>query len=100
MFPLAGIRVRAVRCDHWEIADGSLEMGFIDIIVRVRGGRPLVIRQQACQAIFDDAKEYLASVLDQKPLALSLEMRDIDPELSPRASSIRRFLGRVEEHVA
>ena len=98
VFPLAGIRVRGVRCDFFEIADGSMDMGFVDISVRLRGGRSLEVRQQAAQSIFEAAERFLSPVLDQRPLALSLEMRDIDPKLSPKVSSIRRFLGEARIH--
>ena len=98
VFPLAGIRVRGVRCNHCEIADGSMEMGFIDISVRLRGGRELEVRKQATQSIFEAAESFLAPVLDRRPLALSLEMGDIDPNLSPKVSSIRRFLGEAGNH--
>ena len=40
-FPLAGVKVRAVRVDHYAIADGSPEHGFIDISVRIREGRDM-----------------------------------------------------------
>ncbi len=92
VFPLAGIRVRAIRCDHYSIADNQPENSFIDISVRLREGRDLSIKKDATNHIFSVAEKYLKSVLDQYPLALSFEMRDIDPELSPKVNSIRKFL--------
>tara|TARA_B100000287_G_scaffold399449_1_gene417736 strand:+ start:170 stop:505 length:336 start_codon:yes stop_codon:yes gene_type:complete len=92
VFPLAGIRVRAIRCDHYSIADNQPENSFIDISVRLREGRELSIKKDATNHIFAAAEKYLKSVLDQYPLALSFEMRDIDPELSPKVNSIRKFL--------
>ncbi len=92
-FPLAGVRVRATRVDHYAIADGDPQHGFVDISVRLRGGRPLEVRKAATQTMFDAAEAYLASTLETRSLALSLEMRDIDPELSPKTGTIRKFLG-------
>ena len=92
VFPVAGIRVRATACTHWEIADGNPEHAFLDISVRLRGGRSLEIRKQATAHIFDAAQAYCAELMDSSPFMLSLEMRDIDPELSPKASSIRKYL--------
>ncbi len=92
IFPLAGIRVRAVRCDHFAIADGSLGHGFIDISVRLRGGRPLDARKAATAHVFAAAEEFLADVIATRSIALSLEMRDIDPELSPKLSTIRKYV--------
>lgn len=92
VFPEPGIRVRAVRCDTYAIADGNLDAGFIDISVRLRGGRALDVRKEATREIFAAAEDYLAPVFAKRPFALSFEMRDIDPELSPKRSSIRDFL--------
>ena len=92
VFPLAGIRVRAIRCDHYAIADGNPEHGFIDISVRLRGGRPLDTRKAAAAEIFAAAEEFLANVIAERPIAVSLEMRDIDPELSPKLNTIRRYV--------
>lgn len=89
VFPLAGIRVRAIRADHVVIADGDPAHGFIDLSVRLRGGRDLETRKAATALIFEAAKNFLAPVIDRHSIALSLEMRDIDPDLSPKLSTIR-----------
>ena len=46
VFPIKGIRVRAVCCEHFSIADNNPENGFIDISVRLRGGRDLETRKR------------------------------------------------------
>lgn len=92
IFPLPGVRVRAMRADFVAIADGSPHHGYVDISVRLRGGRAPEAKKAATQAIFDAAQAYLQPAMDQFPVALSLEMRDIDPELSPKAGTIRDHL--------
>ena len=92
IFPLAGIRVRALRCDHYAIADGKPEHGFIDISVRLRGGRPMDQRKAATAEIFAAAEDFLSDIIATKPIAVSLEMRDIDPELSPKLNTIRNYV--------
>ena len=91
-FPLAGVKVRAVRVDHYAIADGNLEHGFIDISVRIREGRDMETKQDAAQKLFDAANEFVADVMQRRSLALSLELRDIDAALSPKSGSIRKYL--------
>ena len=91
-FPLAGVKVRAVRVDHYAIADGSPEHGFIDISVRIREGRDMETKQDAAQKLFDAANEFVADVMQRRSLALSLELRDIDAALSPKSGSIRKYL--------
>lgn len=92
VFPMAGIRVRAFRADHVSIADGDSRHGYIDISVRLRGGRTFEARKAATEQLFAAAKEFLAPVIASHPMALSMEMRDIDPELSPKLNTIRDHL--------
>lgn len=91
-FPMPGIRVRAVRVDHFAIADGDPNHGFVDISVRIRGGRPPEVKQDASQRIFEAARDYLGPAMATRSIALSLELRDIDPDLSPKTGTIRDHL--------
>ena len=92
VFPLAGIRVRATACTHVVMADGNPEHAFLDLSIRLRAGRSAADRKRAIDHIFAAAEAYCADVLTTSSFMLSCEMRDIDPELSPKASSIRRYL--------
>ncbi|SHJ30396.1 5-carboxymethyl-2-hydroxymuconate isomerase [Shimia gijangensis] len=91
-FPTAGIRVRAFRADHYAIADGNLKHGFVDISIRLREGRAQDVKEAASTEIFETARAFLAPVMAHRPVALSLEMRDIDASLSPKAGTIRDHL--------
>ena len=91
-FPAAGVRVRAHAATHVAIADGNPDHGYIDIAVRLRGGRDLETRKAATHTLFEAARDFIAPVMAQRPIALSFEMRDIDPELSPKTGTIRDHL--------
>ena len=52
VFPLAGVRVRAIRVDHVVIADGNPKHAFLDISVRLRAGRTGEAKARATAAIF------------------------------------------------
>jgi 5-carboxymethyl-2-hydroxymuconate isomerase len=92
VLPLAGLRVRAIRADHVVIADGNPDHAYLDISVRLRGGRSDAAKAEATAMIFAAAEAYCAEVMASSSLMLSMEMRDIDPALSPKASSIRNYL--------
>ncbi|WP_298852090.1 5-carboxymethyl-2-hydroxymuconate Delta-isomerase [uncultured Ruegeria sp.] len=96
-FPMPGIRVRATCVDHYAIADGNPEHGFIDISIRLRAGRSEDVKQVATHRMFEAVKAYLAPALAQHSIALSLEMRDIDPELSPKTGTIRDHLAATTQ---
>ena len=89
---LAGVRVRAIKVDHVVIADGNPGHAFLDISVRLRGGRTVEAKAQGTAAIFAAAEGFCAEVMATSSFMLSMEMRDIDPVLSPKASSIRKYL--------
>jgi 5-carboxymethyl-2-hydroxymuconate isomerase len=91
-FPMAGIRVRALRVDHYAIADGNPKHGFIDLSIRLRAGRDPAVKQAAVAQIFACMKEFLGPVLAHRSLALSAEMRDIDAGLSPKYGTTRDHL--------
>lgn len=92
-FPTAGVRVRAIRVDHYAIADGDPKHGFVDLTIRLRKGRPAAVKKDAVERIFAVAESFLASVMAQHSIALSAEMRDIDPQFAPKTGTIRDHLG-------
>lgn len=92
VLPLAGIRVRATACNHVVIADGNPEHAFLDISIRLRAGRTPQEKARATAQVFAAAEAFCAGVMQTSSFMLSMEMRDIDPDLAPKASSIRRYL--------
>ncbi|WP_150525630.1 5-carboxymethyl-2-hydroxymuconate Delta-isomerase [Roseibium sediminis] len=93
--PLPGLRVRALKAESFSIADGDPKHAFIDISVRLRGGRAMGVKADIAKRIFSAAKAFLEPVLESSSLALSLEIRDIDPDLSPKTGTIRDHLESV-----
>jgi 5-carboxymethyl-2-hydroxymuconate isomerase len=94
LFPLAGIRVRGLRCETYLIADKNPEYSFIDLSVRLREGRPEDAKRLAIQAIFDAGSDYIKENLPNTPIAFSAEMRDINAELSPKMNTIRNYMSQ------
>ena len=89
--------MRATACTHVVIADGNPDHAFLDISLRLRGGRSQADKERATAHIFATAEAYCADALATASFMLSFEMRDIDPALSPKISSIRRYLPGANE---
>lgn len=89
IFPTAGVRVRAFAATHYSMADGADHHHYIDLSLRLRGGRPLDIRQAATETLFAAAQAFLEPVMAKHSVALSFEMRNLDPELAPKVSTTR-----------
>ena len=90
--PMAGVRVRAVRADHVSMADGDPAHGYVDITLRLRAGRDLETRKAATAHVFQADRAFLAPAMQTHSIALSFEMRDIDPALSPKCGTVRDHL--------
>lgn len=88
-FPTAGIRVRAVRVDHFAMADGAAKHGFIDLSVRLRAGRSEDVKRNAIAKVFATLKDFMAPAMKTHSIALSAEMRNIDADLSPKFGNVR-----------
>src|SRR5438094_110204 len=69
IFPLGGIRVRAIRCDHAAVADGRPHLGFLDMVLRLGEGRDLAIRKKAGEHIFKVLSAYLDPVFAESKFA-------------------------------
>lgn len=91
-FPMAGIRVRATRVDHFAMADGNSKHAFIDLSVRLREGRTDEVKTDAIQQIFEKLKAYVTPVMVTNSIALSAEIRDISAELSLKFGNVRDHL--------
>lgn len=97
IFPVGGIRVRAHRCEFVSIADGTPDHAFIAVSLRLGAGRDLATRRQAGQSVFDAMANYLGAVFDARPLALSFDMRELDPDLSFKRNTIHeRIAARAQ----
>lgn len=91
-FPLAGVKVRANKVDHYAIADGNPKHGFIDLSVRIREGRSDTIKKEAIEAIFETVKEFVGPAMAQHSISISAELRDINADLAPKHGTIREHL--------
>lgn len=63
VFPVAGIRVRATACSHVVMADGNPDHAFLDLSVRLRGGRTAEAKQKATAHIFAALESFCAKVM-------------------------------------
>jgi 5-carboxymethyl-2-hydroxymuconate isomerase len=92
IFPLGGIRVRAIRCEHFAIAEGSPRHGFLDMVLRLGEGRDLATRKKAGEHIFKALSSYLDPVFAASKFALSFDMQINDKETSWKRNNIHEAL--------
>ena len=98
IFPLGGIRVRAIRCEHYAIADGRSNCGFLAMVLRLGEGRDLAARKQAGEHIFKALSLYLEPVFATSRFALSFDMQINDKETSWKRNNIHEALKAEVAH--
>ena len=98
IFPLGGIRVRAIKCEHYAIADGRKNYGFLDMVLRLGEGRDLATRKKAGEHIFKMLSAYLDPVFANSKFALSFDMQINDKETSWKRNNIHDALKAEPAH--
>lgn len=88
LFEIGAVRVRALRADHYAIADLLPENAFVDLNLRIGKGRSAEEKKRTGEALFATASRLLAPLFETPHFALSLEIREIDAELSWKKSAI------------
>ncbi|MDO9563030.1 MAG: 5-carboxymethyl-2-hydroxymuconate Delta-isomerase [Bradyrhizobium sp.] len=92
IFPLGGIRVRAVKCAHYAIADGNPQHGFLAMVLRLGEGRDLAARKKAGEHIFRALSDHLDPLFTESKFALSFDMQINDRETSWKRNNIHDAL--------
>ena len=98
IFPLGGIRVRAIACAHYAIADGAADYGFLDMVLRLGEGRDLATRKKAGEHIFRALSLHLDPVFSASKFALSFDMQINDKETSWKRNNIHEALKAEAVH--
>jgi 5-carboxymethyl-2-hydroxymuconate isomerase len=98
IFPLGGIRVRAVQCEHFAIADGNPQFGFLDMVLRLGEGRDLATRKTAGEHIFKALSAFLDPVFAETKFALSFDMQINDNDTSWKRNNLHEALKAEAVH--
>jgi 5-carboxymethyl-2-hydroxymuconate isomerase len=96
IFPVGG--VRAIRCEHYAIADGAADFGFLAMVLRLGEGRDLASRKGAGEHIFKALSGYLDPVFAGSKFALSFDMQINDKETSWKRNNIHDALKAEAAH--
>lgn len=92
VFPLGGIRSRAVRLDQYRIADGQHDYAFVHMTLKVGSGRDLETRKKVATKLFEQIEQFFEPLKAQRLLAISFEMTELDPVLNFKSNNIHQFL--------
>ena len=88
IFPEGGVRTRAARRDVYAIADGHPDNAFVHLAIRIGAGRSPDARKQAGQTIFAALTAALEEVFAARPLGISMELTESNPEMSWKRNNL------------
>ncbi|PKO81673.1 MAG: 5-carboxymethyl-2-hydroxymuconate isomerase [Betaproteobacteria bacterium HGW-Betaproteobacteria-13] len=74
VFPVGGIRSRAIELKDYCVADGSADDAFVHATVKIGAGRSAEARQKTGDDLFEMMKAHFAALYASRGLALSLEL--------------------------
>jgi 5-carboxymethyl-2-hydroxymuconate isomerase len=86
---VAGFRTRAERRDVYRVGDGNPANGFVHVVARIRHGRSLDQRKAFAQSLMAAADKALEPAFAARPLALCVEVHEIDPETRLMRNTMR-----------
>jgi len=94
VFPLGGIRVRAQRIDNYRVADCHADNGYVHVTALLGHGRPLDVRRRVGEILFASLREFFTPVYEGHPLALSLTVQELHPELNFKLNNLHDYVAR------
>ena len=92
VFPVGGLRTRVAERAIYRIADGDPANAFVHVGLRIGHGRDLATKQRAAEAIFATVCDVLQPAFEATPLGISLDVEEIDPELSFKRNNLHDYV--------
>lgn len=92
VFPLGGIRSRAIRMDIFRMADAKHDYAFIHMTLKAGAGRDLETRKKVADQLFATIKQHFVELQSKRLLALSFEMEELNADLNYKQNNIHAFL--------
>jgi 5-carboxymethyl-2-hydroxymuconate isomerase len=78
VFPIGGIRCRAIELKDYFIADGEEDYAFVHAHLKIGPGRPEEEVRKALDELFAMMREHFAPLFEKRYLALSMEFTELN----------------------
>lgn len=88
LFEEGAVRVRALPCPHYAVADLLPENAFAALLLRIGAGRTAEEKKRLGAAVMTAAETHFAALLAEPHFALSLDVVENDPALSWKTNAI------------
>jgi len=88
-----GVRTRLARRDYYKLGEDGGDNAFVHIVARLRQGRTTEQKKMLLAALMEQANITLAPAFAARPLALTIEVHEIDPEFRVMRNGLRERAG-------
>jgi 5-carboxymethyl-2-hydroxymuconate isomerase len=78
VFPIGGIRSRAIELTDYCMADGAADYAFVHATFKIGAGRTPAQKKRVCDELFGMMKAHFAELFAKRYLALSMELYEFD----------------------
>ena len=92
LFPLKGLRSRGYCCENHRMADGNPQHGFAHLEVKIGVGRSMEDKSVVAGAMFKVLTEHFADQVASRGMALSFEMKELEPVLKFNKNNVADYL--------
>ena len=90
VYPIGGIRVRAIKVTDYWIADGSEDDAFVHMTLKIGAGRTDKEKKETCDQLFQALQEHMQELFDSRNLALSLELSEFSESGTYKKNNIHQ----------
>ena len=90
VYPIGGIRVRAIQVTDYWIADGSEDDAFVHMTLKIGAGRTDKEKKETCDQLFQALQEHMQELFDSRNLALSLELSEFSESGTYKKNNIHQ----------
>ncbi|WP_050615166.1 5-carboxymethyl-2-hydroxymuconate Delta-isomerase [Bacillus testis] len=90
IFPIGGIRSRAIEITHYCIADGSEDDAFVHATLKIGAGRTEDNKKMVCDQLFSMMETHLAPLFSKRYVALSMELYEFNESGTYKKNNIHQ----------
>ncbi|BDG45891.1 MULTISPECIES: 5-carboxymethyl-2-hydroxymuconate Delta-isomerase [Parageobacillus] len=90
LFPIGGIRSRAIELKEYYVADGTEDDAFVHGTLKIGAGRSEADKKAVCKEIFNVMKDHFSALCEKRYLAISLELYEFSESGTYKHNNIHR----------
>lgn len=91
VFPVGGIRSRAIKITDFVIADDKEDDAFVHVTMKIGAGRPDNVKKQVSETVFHTIEDHLATLFQKRYIALSMALYEFQYPTYKKNNIHRRF---------